>query len=265
MVFGESMINWNPDPEIFRIGSFGLRYYALMFVIGFSSMEYVVKKIFIKYQKRPETVSILTSYIIVGTIIGARLGHCLFYDPDFYFKNPLAILKIWEGGLASHGGYAGVIIAVFIFLRKYRDLNFFWLMDVIVAPCLFVGGLIRIGNFMNSEIVGKPSDLPWAIVFQKVDNLPRHPAQLYEAIGYFGISFLLFFIFMKKNKSFKEGSNFAIAIILSFAFRFFIEFFKDEQSTLFHDSFLNMGQVLSLFCVMIGFGIYWHIYKKDKH
>lgn len=257
------MIKWNPNPEIFKIGPFALRYYGLMFVIGFVSMEYFVKRIFIEYKKKTESVSSLTAHIIIGTVLGARLGHCFFYDPEYYFSNPLDIFKIWEGGLASHGGYAGVIISVVFFLRKNRDLSFVWLMDVIASPCLFVGGLIRIGNFMNSEIIGKPSSLPWAIIFERIDAIPRHPAQLYEALGYFSISLTLLWIFKTKFESIKKGSIFSIAIIMSFLFRFFVEFFKDEQSTLINSSYINMGQILSLAFVFFGFFLYYKIQKKN--
>lgn len=167
---------WNVDPEILHIGPFVLRYYSLMFVIGFLTMGHYVGKLFKQEGKNPEDVSSLTTYLIVGMLIGSRLVHCLFYDPQHYISHPLEILKVWEGGLASHGGYIGVIIATLIFLRKHPEHNFFHLLDMIAGPCLFVGGLIRIGNLMNSEIYGAPSSLPWAITFIRVDNLPRHPS-----------------------------------------------------------------------------------------
>lgn len=247
------MIRWDIDPEIFRVGPVAIRYYSLMFVLGFFTMEKYVKGVFKKLGKNPELVSTLTVYIIVGTFIGARLAHCFFYEPNYYFSNPLAIFKIWEGGLASHGGFTGVLIAVFLFLKKHKDINFYWLMDIIVAPCLFVGGLIRVGNFFNSEIYGPATDLPWAVVFERIDLVPRHPTQIYEAIGYFTISFILYRLFKTKFGVWKNGTNLATAIILSFSFRFFIEFVKENESTLSQNTFINMGQMLSLAFIIFGF------------
>lgn len=256
------MMRWNIDPELIRLGPVAIRYYSLMFVIGFFTMEKYVKGVFRKLGKNPELVSSLTVYIIVGTFVGARLAHCFFYEPSYYLSNPLSIFKVWEGGLASHGGYTGVLISVMLFLKKHKDLKFFWLMDIIVAPCLFVGGLIRIGNFFNSEIVGAPTNLPWAIVFERVDLVPRHPAQIYESIGYFTISFILYTLFKNKFDKWAHGSILAVAIVLSFTFRFFIEFFKENQSTISEGLFINMGQILSIVFVIFGIVLFKKIQKK---
>lgn len=259
---------WNADPVLLRVGFFELRYYSLMFILGFFLMTAYVKTIFKKYGKDPELVSTLTSYIIVGMLIGARLGHCLFYEPDYYLSHPLEILKVWEGGLASHGGYLGVIVSVFFFLKKYPVVKFLWLLDVLVGPCLFVGGLIRIGNFFNSEIFGGPTDAPWAVVFQRIDMVPRHPAQLYEAIGYFSIAAILIMLERKKNGIWPQGSNLAIGFILSFTFRFLIEFIKDEQSEVVITDAINMGQWLSLVFVIAGVILLWRVnqagFKESK-
>lgn len=257
-------MTWNADPVLLSLGPFELRYYSLMFVIGFILMGQYVGSLFKKHGKDPELVSNLTTYIIVGMLIGARLAHCFFYEPDYYLSNPIDILKVWEGGLASHGGYAGVLVAVYLFMKKHPDLNFFWILDLIVGPCLFVGGLIRIGNFFNSEIVGIPSDVPWAIVFERVDNIPRHPAQLYESIGYFTIAGILMWVAHNKFHKWPRGTNLALAIILSFTFRFFIEFFKDEQSQLIMSQSINMGQWLSVAFVLLGFVYLFIINKRSK-
>lgn len=258
------MIVWNADPVLLHLGPFELRYYSLMFVIGFVLMGHYVSGLFKQHGKDPELVSSLTTYIIVGMLLGARLAHCLFYEPEYYLPNPIEILKVWEGGLASHGGYAGVMIAVWLFLRKHHDLKFFWIMDLIAGPCLFLGGLIRIGNFFNSEIVGEPTDLPWAIIFQRVDSVPRHPAQLYESIGYFTIAAILMAVAKYKFHKWPRGTNLALAIILSFTFRFFIEFLKDEQSQLVLSDTINMGQWLSVAFVVFGIGMLAYILKKDQ-
>lgn len=257
-------MTWNVDPEILSIGPFSLRYYSLMFIIGFLLMGEYVKKLFAKYGKDPELVSSLTTHIIVGMLIGSRLVHCLFYEPQYYLSHPLDIIKIWEGGLASHGGYLGVILAVWIFMRKHPELKYFWVMDLIVGPCLFVGGLIRVGNLFNSEIVGRPTDLPWGVIFQRVDPFPRHPAQVYEAIGYFTIAGILAMMEKKKFREWKKGSIFAWALIISFAFRFFIEFVKDEQATITVSSIFNMGQLLSLVFVVAGILLWKRVQKNPE-
>lgn len=255
-------MKWNIDPELIRVGPLAIRYYSLMFVIGFITMEKYVKGLFSRSGKDPNLVSTLTVYIIAGTFIGARLAHCFFYEPGYYLSNPLAILKVWEGGLASHGGYAGVIIAVVLFLRKHKNIDFLWLMDCIAGPCLFVGSLIRIGNFFNSEIVGKVTDVPWAIVFERVDPLPRHPAQLYESIGYFTIALILAYMFRAKEGKLRNGTVLATAIILSFTFRFFVEFFKDNQSTLSSGLAINMGQILSIAFAAFGVALLLRIRSR---
>ncbi|MFL5785109.1 MAG: prolipoprotein diacylglyceryl transferase [Bacteriovoracaceae bacterium] len=255
---------WNVDPEIVSIGPFSLRYYSLMFIIGFLLMGEYVKKLFQKYGKDPELVGSLTTYIIVGMLTGSRLVHCFFYEPQYYFEHLYEVPMIWKGGLASHGGYLGVIIAVWLFMKKHPHLKFFWIMDLIAGPCLFVGGLIRIGNLFNSEIVGKTTDVPWAVIFQRVDPFPRHPAQVYEAIGYFTIAGILCLLERKKFTEWKRGSILAVAIILSFTFRFFIEFVKDEQATISLTPSLNMGQLLSIAFVIGGIVLWMRVRKNPE-
>ena len=257
-------MTWNVDPEIINIGFFSLRYYSLMFIIGFLLMGEYVKKLFTKYNKDPELVSSLTTHIIVGMLVGSRLVHCFFYEPQYYFSHPLDIPKIWQGGLASHGGYLGVIIAIWFFMRKNPSLKFMWLLDLLAGPCLFVGGLIRVGNLFNSEIVGKTTDVPWAVIFQRVDPFPRHPAQVYEAIGYFATAAILFWMEKKKFNTWKKGSIFAYSLIIGFIFRFFVEFVKDEQATITVSSMINMGQILSLAFVALGVVILLRVQKNPE-
>ncbi len=252
-------MTWNVDPELISIGPFSLRYYSLMFIIGFLSMGEYVKTLFKKYHRDPELVSSLVTHIIVGMLVGSRLVHCFFYEPQYYFANPLDIPKIWQGGLASHGGYLGVIIAVWFFVRKHKEISYLWLLDLLAGPCLFVGGLIRIGNLFNSEILGRTTDVPWAIIFQRVDPFPRHPAMIYEAIGYIAIAGILVWMEKKKFLVWKQGSNICASLILAFTFRFFIEFIKDEQATVTVSSFINMGQVLSIAFVLGAGIILWRL------
>lgn len=259
-------MTWNVDPVLLHIGFFELRYYSLMFVLGFFSMDLYVKRIFKASGHDPELVSSLTTHLVVGMLIGSRLAHCLFYEPDYYLANPIDILKVWEGGLASHGGYAGVLVATYIFMRKNPSLNFFWIMDVIAGPCLFVGGLIRLGNFFNSEILGHPTSGPFGVIFSRVDQIPRHPVQLYESLGYFTIAAILMVCAKKFSlpRKWEWGSNLALAIILSFTFRFFIEFFKDEQSQIVLTDAINMGQWLSVAFVLAGIVLLFRLKSRKQ-
>jgi phosphatidylglycerol:prolipoprotein diacylglycerol transferase len=248
-------MEWNVEPIFLQIGPVALRYYSFMFLIGFLSMDFYVKKQFESKGKDPNAVSSLTNHIVFGMLIGARLAHCFFYDPGYYFSHILEIPMIWKGGLASHGGYLGVIIAVTLFLKKNKDLSFYWVMDIIAGPCALVGGLIRVGNFFNSEIVGKAASVPWAITFSRLDNIPRHPAQLYESIGYFTIAGILIWLTRKKFDELYRGTLLCWSLIMSFGYRFFIEFFKDNQSSVSKGLALNMGQFLSL--AMVAASFFW--------
>lgn len=256
------MITWNVDPEIFRLGSIAVRWYGLMFVIGFLIGERYASKVLREDKGKTQyDASRLVNYMLLGTFLGARLGHCLFYDPLYYLSNPLEILMVWKGGLASHGGYAGIILGAYFYSRKYKDLPFLWLMDMIAGPALLTGGLIRLGNLMNSEIIGKPSDLPWSFIFKRVDDVARHPTQIYESIGYFTISAILFYLFKKYNKTWLRGRILGVAMVISFSFRFFIEFFKENQVAFEQGMSFNMGQWLSIPFVIIGLLLFFEVHK----
>lgn len=209
----------------------------------------------------------LIVYVIIATIIGARLGHVLFYESSsFYLKDPISIFKIWEGGLASHGGIVGVIVALFIFYRKNKiqKFTFLHLLDYMSVPTMFVCSMIRIGNFFNQEILGIETAKPWGLIFDhpKDGSLPsvRHPAMLYESVGYFIIFLSIFFIWDKYKL--RSGKIFGLTLSFSFAFRFFIEYFKDEQSLWFNGNQILMGQLLSL--PMIVIGVIFFVYKARK-
>ena len=259
------MIKWNVSPDLFQLGPLTIRWYGLMFVIGGLLMSHYARRRFTNYGRDPLLVGSLTTHFIAGMTIGARLVHCLFYDPLYYLENPLKILMVWEGGLASHGGAIGIIIAVWIFLKKHPELSFFWLLDIIVGPAAFAGGLVRIGNFFNSEIYGEPTTLPWAVVFERVDQLPRHPTQLYEALGYFFMAAVLIWMERKKTKSYAPGSVLAVTLVLAFTFRFLIEFMKTEQSSLTTTLPINMGQLLSLGFVISGVVLWFKLNPRAKH
>ena len=186
-------INWNANPEIFTLfGIFPIRYYGLLFASGLLISYSVIARIYKNEHIPLENLEKLTVYIFIGTIAGARLGHCLFYEPAYYLSNPLEIIKIWHGGLASHGAAIGILLALYLFSRKVKK-PFLWTMDRVVIVVALAGSLIRMGNLMNSEIIGNPTTVSWAFIFERVDNIPRHPAQIYES-------------FLRVNKALKQLS-----------------------------------------------------------
>ena len=258
-------ITWNVDPEIFHIGILSIRWYGVLFALSFA-IGYIIITQFFKKENIPiKLVDELTTYMVIGTIIGARLGHCLFYEPGWYLSHPIEILKVWEGGLASHGAAIGILLAIFIFSIKIKR-NFLWLMDRIVIPVALAGFFIRTGNLLNSEIIGKPSDLSWAFLFINASNPqlsidPRHPTQIYEALSYLLIFFFLLIYYYKKNDSPKEGKIFGMFMVLVFGVRILIEFLKEPQVGFENTMLLNMGQLLSIPFILLGLFL---IFRKGK-
>lgn len=248
-----SHIIWDVNPEIFD-GIVVLRWYGVCWVLGIILGQRIMVGICESEGITAVEVDRLTLYIIVGAIIGARLGHILFYDPIYYLRNPIEILPIrieptfqFTGfaGLASHGGVVGALLALFIYQRR-SDKSYLWLLDRLIIPGAAVGGFIRLGNLMNSEMIGTPSDLPWAFVFTHVDNIPRHPSQLYEAIFYFVVCVLLYFTWRSGRFNSKTGFIFGLGMTLIFTQRFLVEFIKIDQVPFEENLVLNMGQVLSI-------------------
>lgn len=249
------MIHWNAGPEILRLGNFAVRWYGVLFAAGFLIGQAVLRKVYLREKQDPDQVDSLFIHVMLGTLIGARLGHTLFYEPGVYLADPLRILRIWEGGLASHGAALGVFIGVWLYCRK-TGLRMLWVLDrlAIVAP--LAGALIRVGNFFNSEILGKPSSLPWAVIFESVDSRPRHPAQLYESLAYLAITAALWAIDLRTApKGQKTGLLFGLYLALTFTTRFLIEFLKENQATFESALPLNMGQLLSI--PFIAAGVYF--------
>jgi len=265
-----SFITWDIDPEIFKIGSFGLRYYALCFLGAFVVSYILMLKVFKQEGKSQELLDQLSIYIFLGTLIGARLGHCIFYEWDYYqdhfFEMFLPFRTINRSieftgfqGLASHGGAIGILTALYLFSRKTKT-NFVWIADRLVLVVPIAGAFIRLGNFFNSEIIGLASDLPWAVIFIQHDNIPRHPAQLYEAIAYVFIFFILWAIYSKNSKP-KPGFLLGLFFVLLFSARFFLEFFKENQEAFENSMTYNMGQLLSIPFITVGFYL---IFRKQK-
>lgn len=254
---------WDMDRDILHLfGPFSLRWYSLFFIAGILLGHYIFGT-FIKREGKPVSIrEPFLYYIVIGTVVGARLGHCLFYDPMGYLSNPLSILKIWEGGLASHGGYLGVLVAIFLFARKYPIVSFYWLADRITIVSILAGAFIRIGNFFNSEIFGRVTDVSWAVIFNKVDAYPRHPTQIYEAIGYTAISVILYLAYRFTRIADYKGRLLGLACVLAFSFRAFIEYFKENQVPFESNLPFNMGQLLSVPYIAIGLFLLLGIQSK---
>jgi prolipoprotein diacylglyceryl transferase len=269
-----SFITWTADPVAFTIPFIGreVRWYGIAFAVGFALGTWIVRKVWRHEKLNDIWFDKLFFYVIISATIGARLGHCLFYNFDYYLAHPVDIFKIWEGGLASHGGTLGIIIAIWIYSRKVTHKSMLWTFDRLVLPVGFVAALIRLGNLMNHEIYGHPTDLPWA--FRFIDNLPyvqrgadpvfslpSHPTQLYEAAFYILTSCICLWMYWKKASYKYEGLIFGVFLIGIFLSRFFIEFFKNVQEKFEEGMFLDMGQLLSIPFIIAGF---WYMYKGIK-
>jgi len=269
-------IHWNVDPEILNIFGITLRYYSLLFLIGIFISVTILKEIFVKEGLKKDNVDKLTIYAVVGILLGARLGHCLFYDPIYYISNPLEVFLpirvvsdgsiIFSGfqGLASHGGVIGIILGMLIYSKK-NEQSFLETLDYISIVAPLGGSFIRLGNLMNSEIIGKPTTFPFAFVFERVDVIPRHPVQLYEAIAYLVIFTIVYMLYKKTNNKPGSGYYFGIAGLLVFLFRFIIEYFKEKQVDFEAGMFLDMGQILSIPFIIISLLFVFRSLKKKRN
>ncbi len=254
---------WNLDPIAFSFGSVRVFWYGILFATAILSGLQYMKWVYKKEGRDENELESMFVYIVIGIVVGARLGHCLFYDPVYYLAHPLKIFAVWEGGLASHGGGAGVILALWLYGRKYK-LNFLWLLDRVAIPTALFGFFVRMGNLMNSEILGKPTEVPWAIIFSRVDMFPRHPAQLYESFSYLIIFLLLTYIYKtKESLASRQGFLFGLFLVLIFTVRFLVEFIKEKQAAYAHDVALTTGQELSIPFLLIGVALMvWSLRKK---
>ncbi len=257
------VIPWDVNPEIFRIGSFAVRWYGLFFASSFLFGYIILDKIFKNENLSQATLDRLTVYVAVGVIVGARLGHCLFYEPGYYLSHPLEIIKIWHGGLASHGAAIGILIALWLFVRKEKK-DYTWVIDRVAIVVALAGFFIRMGNLMNSEIYGVETTLPWGFVFlRNGETAPKHPTQIYEALAYLFIFILLLRIYWKSKGEYIQGLLISLTLILIFTSRFFIEFLKEDQVAFESGMKLNMGQLLSIPFVIGGF-VWLYISLKQK-
>lgn len=251
------IIPWDPNPEIFRIGPFAIRWYGLLFASSFLFGYFIMRKMFKNEGLGDPVLDRLTIYMAVGTVIGARIGHCLFYEPGYYLSHPLEILKVWHGGLASHGAAIGILIALWLFIRKEKK-GYFWVLDRIAIVVALAGFFIRTGNLMNSEIYGVETSLPWGFVFLRNDEVaPKHPTQIYEGLTYLFVFVLLLRMYWNRKGNVYQGLLISIFLIIVFASRFFIEFVKEPQVTFESSMKLNMGQLLSIPFIIAGItGLY---------
>lgn len=266
-----SYITWDVSPVIFKLGFFTLRWYSLAFMVGFLVGYEIVARMF-RHEGAPERwLGLLLMWTVAGTIVGARLGHVFFYEWDLFSQNPIKILYVWEGGLASHGGAIGVILGVILFSIVTTKRSPLWTFDRLVVPIALVGGLIRLGNLMNSEIFGHATTLPWGFRFV---NSPEwqalyagqacHPTQIYEAICYFALFALLMWMYWRKNAEERPGLIFGVFLIGIFTPRFFIEFIKNPQEAFEQSMAINMGQWLSIPFIIAGISLIIYAMRRPR-
>ena len=259
----ELFINWNPNVVALDLGFFAIRWYSLFWAIGLISVYLLMHRLYRQQKIREEQFEPMFMYCFLGILIGARLGHCLFYEPGYYLSHPIEMLlpfrnvpgKGWTftgyEGLASHGGTLGLMIALWLY-AKHVGLKFLHVLDNVAIVTPICACAIRLGNLMNSEIIGRPTDVPWAFIFERVDMLPRHPGQLYEAICYaifFGIHW---FFYRRYPQKVGSGFFFGLCLFLIFTSRIFIEYTKENQEAFEEGMLLNMGQLLSIPFVVLG-------------
>ena len=269
-------ITWTADPILAHIGPLTLRWYGLLFMSGFVLGTFVLSHIYKAERVSPRWVDVITIYMLVGTILGARLGHVLFYDPGYYLTSEhfLEIFKIWEGGLASHGATLGILLATYLFARNNK-FDYLWVLDRIVIVVALGGCMIRLGNLMNSEIIGRVTDVPWAFKFARYNeihggtsNIPfelRHPTQIYEALFCIVLLVLLYFMWNRTKERTPRGQLFGLFVVLLFSFRVLVEFLKENQEA-FEDKLpLNMGQLLSLPLIVMGLWVLIRAGKDPKN
>ena len=259
-------ILWNPDLEIFRIGNFAIRWYSTCWLIGLALAYFIVKWLYKDQKVKDAYFDPLFMYCFFGILIGARLGHCLFYQPEYFLSSWTHVVEMflpihqmadgsWKftgyEGLASHGGTIGLMVALYLYYRK-TGMNLWHILDDIAIATPITACFIRLGNLMNSEIIGTRTNVPWAFIFERVDMTPRHPGQLYEAIAYFFFFFVMLHFYKRTSKEVGTGFYFGLCLTLIFTFRFFIEYTKDIQVDFESGMIFNMGQLLSIPFIILG-------------
>lgn len=258
------VVTWTVDPIIFQSGSLRLGWYGVLFAVGLIVFGGGILSKMWKHENLTEkSFNQLALYVLVATIVGARLGHCLFYEPSYYLANPIEILKTWEGGLASHGGVIGIMVAIWIYSKRVSHQSMLWTFDRLCVPVGLVAAMIRLGNLMNHEIYGHATDLPWGFRFienihqwqagaEPIFTAPSHPTQLYESAIYLLVFAVCMWLYWKRDAEKREGLIFGVAMVMIFTGRFLIEFVKNDQVGFEEGMTLNMGQWLSIPFVLIG-------------
>ena len=261
-------VTWNVDPVIFHIGRLTLRWYSILFVAGFPLGYWMFERFYKSEGLDAKLLEPLLYALLIGTIVGARLGHCLFYEPSYFLTKEhwVEIFMPWRGGLASHGGAIGVLLAVWWYVHRYGKKNGFdmlWLLDRLVIAVAFAGCFIRLGNLFNSEIYGKVTDLPWGFIFERRgETLPKHPTQIYEALTYLLLGFFLLWNYNKKLDKRYKGWFVGVFFLVCFGMRSLIEFIKEPQVDFEENMTFNMGQNLSVPFIIAGIALIVYAYVK---
>ncbi|GAB4227394.1 MAG: prolipoprotein diacylglyceryl transferase [Chlamydiales bacterium] len=268
---------WDPHPIMFTLPylNWPIRWYGVLFALGFGIAYFMIVKLFRREGIDKASSSALADrlcwYVVIGTVLGARLGHIVFYDLEYHLIHPIEILKTWNGGLASHGGVVGILIALSLFYRKLREqypqFTFMRFLDIFAIPVPFVATLIRCGNFINQEIIGTTTTVPWGIIFghpyDGIHNIPHHPVQLYEAVAYF-FTFMVLLSLYRFRKKLGEGAIAGWMFVLIFGSRFIIEFYKSPLGGIADDLPIQTGQVLSIPCLLAGVYLIFQSYRKKE-
>ena len=270
MNMNELVVHWHVDPALLHIGNFELCWYSLLFVSGFILGWFIFKWFFQREKIDTKLLDPLLYTLLICTIVGARLGHCLFYQPDYYLGSWAGFWEIfmpWKGGLASHGGTIALFLGIWWFAHHYgkkHDFDFVWLLDHLAIAVAFAGAFIRFGNLFNSEIYGNVTDLPWGFIFEnRGETEPKHPTQLYEGFTYLLLGFVLIGLYKWRLDKMYRGEFIGIFLLVCFGSRFLIEFIKEPQVEFEKTMALNMGQLLSIPFIIIGiFFLFWAFRKK---
>lgn len=276
-------ITWEASPEIFSLGPLTVRWYGLFWAMSFYLGYEIIRRIFTRENVGQKDIDSLLMHIAIGSVVGARLGHCFFYDFDYYISNPVEILYIWQGGLASHGGAFGIILAMLRYHRKVSSRPFFWTADRLLIVVALAAFFIRMGNLMNHEIYGYATDQPWGFRFignvnqwlqgaEPVFTQPVHPTAIYEGAGYLFIFASMMWLYFKQINRLYEGFMSGYFLITLFVWRFVVEYWKEPQESMtggfIYDVMgffgINMGQLLSIPMILLGIGVLVYAYREKK-